>query len=56
MSKKIIVSHSIVVILSITLLGSIYLLMGHNSVGFTLLCSLIAGVGGYIIPSPIQKC
>jgi len=34
---------------SITILGSIYLLMGHNSVGFTALIGAVAGIGGYTL-------
>jgi len=39
----------------ITVLGSIYLIMGHNSVGFTLIVTTIAALGGYLIPSPMQQ-
>jgi len=38
-----------------TILGSIYLLMGHNSIGFALLISSICGLGGWMIPSPFKK-
>jgi hypothetical protein len=42
-------------IFGITILGSIYLLTGHNSIGFALMISSIAGLGGWIIPSPFKK-
>ena len=38
---------------AICILGSIYLLMGHNSVGFTTMIAILAALGGYVIPSPI---
>lgn len=42
-------------IIAITIIGSVYLLMGHNSVGFTAMIAVLAGIGGYMIPSPIGK-
>lgn len=39
----------------VTALGITYLLMGHNSVGFAATISMITGIGGYMLPSPLQK-
>lgn len=39
----------------IAFLGAVYLLMGHNSVGFTTLIGALCGIAGYVIPSPFQK-
>ena len=47
--------HILTAMICITIIGSIYLLMGHNSVGFALLVSTISALAGYLIPSPAQK-
>ena len=45
----------VLAIVAIIILGSIYLLMGHNSFGFTLLISSLVGLGGWALPSPLRK-
>ena len=39
----------------ITILGSIYLLMGHNSVGFNILVGSISLLAGVMIKNPLKK-
>jgi hypothetical protein len=41
--------------LCLSILGCAYLATGHNSIGFATITALIAGLAGYIIPSPLQK-
>ena len=41
---------ALIAIICITILGSIYILMGHNSWGFTALVGSISGIGGYKLP------
>jgi hypothetical protein len=43
---------AIVAAAGITIVGSIYLLMGHNSVGFTVIMMALAGIAGVILPTP----
>ena len=43
---------AIVAAAGITIVGSIYLLMGHNSIGFTVIMMALAGIAGVVLPTP----
>jgi len=45
----------LIAIICITILESTNLIMGHNGTMFTLCVAVIAGIGGFILPSPLQK-
>ena len=42
-------------IISLTILEAIALLKGINGTLFTIALAIIAGLGGYVIPSPLMK-
>ena len=44
-----------IAIICLTLLESVNLLTGHNGTIFTIVVAVIAGIAGFVIPSPLQK-
>jgi len=46
---------SLSAVVCITVLVSIWISEGHNSLSLALACSTIAGIAGYMIPAPVEK-
>lgn len=54
-NNKQIVSITIISMLCVTALGLLYVGTGHDGVGFAATMTVVAGLAGFLLPSPIQK-